>query len=68
MVVSDIEGLKEVILRDKSGAIFKKTAENLSTVILESLEKKKNLNYKENIKKSRIKYSWLSFIKELQKL
>ena len=65
---SDIEGLKDVVIRDKSGAIFKKTAENLSSVILESLDKKKNLNYKENIKKSKGKYSWLSFIKELQKL
>ena len=68
MVVSDIEGLKDVIIRDKSGAIFKKTAENLSSVILESLDKEKNLNYKENIKKSKVKYSWLSFIKELQEL
>ncbi len=68
IVVSDIEGLKEVVLIDKSGAIFKKTAKNLSSVILESLEKKKNYNYKQNIKKSKVKYSWLSFIKELQKL
>ena len=68
LVVSDIEGLKEVVLNDESGAIFKKTAKNLSSVILESLEEKKNYNYKQNIIKSKAKYSWLSFIKELQKL
>ena len=67
-VVSNIEGLKEIILRDKSGAIFKKTDENLSKVILESLEKEKNNLYRQNIKKSKVKYSWISFIKELQKL
>ena len=68
LVVSDIKGLKEVVLRDKTGAIFKETAENLSSVILESLEKEKNYNYKQNIKKSKEKYSWLTFIKEFQKL
>ena len=41
MVVSNIEGLKDVIHRDKSGAIFKETAESLSNVILESLDEEK---------------------------
>ena len=41
MVVSNIEGLKEVIHRDKSGAIFKETPESLSNVILESLDEDK---------------------------
>ena len=68
MVVSDIEGLKEVIHRDKSGAIFKETAESLSNVILESLDEDKLKSYKQNIKKSKTKYSWSSFVKELQKL
>ena len=67
-VVSNIEGLKEVILRDKSGAIFKKTAENLSYVILKALDEEKLNIYRKNIKKSKIKYSWLSFVEELQKL
>ena len=67
-VVSNVEGLKEVIIRDKSGAIFKKTAENLSNVILEALDKEKLKSYRQNIKKSKVKYSWLSFVKELQKL
>ena len=48
---------------------------------IEALKDKENINYrdyldinrfgysyKENIKKSKVKYSWLSFIKELQKL
>ena len=68
MVVSNIEGLKEVIHRDKSGAIFKETPESLSNVILESLDEDKLKSYKQNIKKSKIKYSWSSFVKELQKL
>ena len=68
MVVSNIEGLKEVIHRDKSGAIFKETPESLSNVILESLDEDKLKSYKQNIKKSKTKYSWSSFVKELQKL
>ena len=66
--LKDIEGLKEVIHRDKSGAIFKETPESLSNVILESLDEDKLKSYKQNIKKSKIKYSWSSFVKELQKL
>ena len=68
MVVSNIEGLKEVIHIDKSGAIFKETTESLSNVILESLDEDKLKSYKQNIKKSKTKYSWSSFVKELQKL
>ena len=68
MVVSNIEGLKEVIHRDKSGAIFNETAESLSNVILESLDEKILNSYRQNIKKSKTKYSWSSFVKELQKL
>ena len=67
-VVSNIKGLKEVILRDKSGSTFKETAESLSTVILESLDEEKLNSYRQNIKKSKTKYSWSSFVKELQKL
>ena len=67
-VVSNINGLKEIIHRDKSGSTFEKTPENLSTAILESLEKERNNYYRINIKKSKGEYSWLSFIKELQKL
>ena len=67
-VVSNINGLKEIIHRDKSGTTFEKTPENLSTAILESLGEERNNYYRINIKKSKGEYSWLSFIKELQKL
>ena len=59
-------GLKEIIQKDKSGEIFDKTPKNLSKAILKGLEKKRNENYKSNIKKSKGKYSWLSFIKKIQ--
>ena len=68
MVVSNINGLKEIIQKDKSGEIFDKTPKNLSKAILKGLEKKRNENYKSNIKKSRGKYSWLSFIKQIQSI
>ena len=47
---------------------FEKTPENLSTAILESLEEERNNYYRINIKKSKGEYSWLIFIKELEKL
>ena len=67
-VVSNINGLKDIIHRDKSGTTFEKTPKNLSTSILESLNKQKNNNYIINIKRSKNKYTWLSFVEELQKL
>ena len=67
-VVSNIKGLKDIILKDKSGTTFEKTPENLSIAILESLEDERNNQYIINIKKTKLEYSWSSFIKELQKL
>ena len=67
-VVSNVSGLKEVIIRDGSGAIFNKTPEDLSNVILESLEFDTYNNLKSNIRKSKKKYNWSSFIKKLNNI
>lgn len=67
-VVSNINGLKEIILKDKTGTTFEKTPKNLSTAILESLDKQKNNNYIINIKRFKKKYTWSSFVEKLEKL
>ena len=52
----------------KSGTTFEKTPKNLSTGILESLDKQKNDNYIINIKRSKKNYTWLSFVEKLEEL
>ena len=68
MVVSNINGLKEIIQRDKSGEVFNNSAKELSIAILNTIKNDKQELYISNIRKAKIKYTWLRFIKELEKI
>ncbi|MDB2366703.1 hypothetical protein N9V49_04330, partial [Flavobacteriaceae bacterium] len=68
LVVSNINGLKEIIQRDKSGEVFNNSAKELSIAILNTIKNDKQELYISNIRKAKIKYSWLRFIKELEKI
>ena len=68
LVVSNINGLKEIIQRDKSGEVFNNTAKDLSIAILNSIKNDKQELYISNIRKAKIKYTWSRFIKELEKI
>ena len=64
LLVSDIEGLKTPVIKDKTGLCTKKNtkliAENLSNLL-----KDENLNkFQKNILKSKEKYQWNSFVKK----
>ena len=68
LIVSNVKGLREIIERDKSGEIFNKTSEDLSKCILDSIKSENQEIYRSNIRKSKTKYTWLRFIKELEKV
>ncbi|MDG1338336.1 MAG: glycosyltransferase [Flavobacteriaceae bacterium] len=68
LIVSNIKGLREIVERDNSGEVFNKTSENLSKVILNSLKNNNQETYRDNIKKSKSKYTWSRFIQEIEKV
>ena len=68
LIVSNVKGLREIIERDKSGEIFNKTSEDLSKCILDSIKSENQEIYRSNIRKSKTKYTWSRFIKELGKV
>jgi len=65
LVVSNIKGLKETIIKDQSGEVFDETVVNLATAIKNCLNPESNRNYSNNIYKSKRKYSWSKFVKKL---
>ncbi|MED5269477.1 MAG: glycosyltransferase [Bacteroidota bacterium] len=66
LVVSNIEGLKEIIIEDQSGEIFDETPANLAIAIKSSINPESNKNYSNNIAKSKVKYSWSRFVKKIE--
>ena len=66
LVVSNIEGLKEIIIEDQSGEIFDETPANLAIAIKRSINPESNRNYSNNIAKSKVKYSWSRFVKKIE--
>lgn len=66
LVVSNIKGLKEIIINDKSGEIFDETPYNLAISIKNCINPENNRNYSNNISESKRKYSWSRFIKNIE--
>lgn len=66
LVVSNIEGLKEIIINDQSGEVFDKTSANLATAIKNCINPESNRNYSNNIANSKAKYSWSRFVKKMR--
>jgi len=66
LVVSNIKGLKENIINDKSGEIFDETPYNLAISIKNCINPENNRNYSNNISESKRKYSWSRFIKNIE--
>ena len=66
LVVSNTEGLKEIIINDKSGEVFDKTPANLATAIKNCINPESNRNYSNNIANSKAKYSWSRFVEKIK--
>ena len=66
LVVSNIEGLKEIIIEDQSGEIFSETPANMAIAIKNCINPESNRTYSNNIANSKLKYSWLRFVKKVE--
>ena len=66
LVVSNIEGLKEIIIEDQSGEIYSETSANMAIAIKNCINPESNRTYSNNIAKSKSKYSWLRFVKKVE--
>ena len=66
LVVSNIEGLKEIIIEDQSGEIFSETPANMAIAIKNCINPESNRTYSNNIANSKLKYSLLRFVKKVE--
>ena len=66
LVVSNIEGLKEIIIEDQSGEIFSETPANMAIAIKNCINPESNRTYSNNIARSKSKYGWLRFVKKVE--
>ena len=66
LVVSNIEGLKEIIIEDQSGEIYSETPANMAIAIKNCINPESNRTYSNNIAKSKLKYSWLRFVEKVE--
>ena len=66
LVVSNIDGLREIIINDSSGEIFDETPSDLAIAIKNCINPESSRNYSNNIAKSKVKYSWSRFVKEIE--
>ena len=65
VLVSKIDGLKDPVLKDKSGIVSEKSTKEISRNILKLIN---NLNYyTKNIEKTKSNYKWKKFAYELEK-
>ena len=67
ILVSEINGLKEQIIKDDTGGITKLNFDKISKKIIYCLNNKNQKKFVLNIKKHKIKYSWDIFSKKLVK-
>ena len=65
ILVSEINGLKEQIIKENTGEITKLNFDKISKKIIYCLDKKNQKKFVLNIKKNKIKYSWDIFSKKL---
>ena len=68
ILVSDLPGLKEPILRDGTGIISDKNPKNIAENLKKILEEESLSNYKKQIIKIVKKYDWKSFCKSIVNL
>ena len=58
ILISNINGLKNPIVKDKTGEVVKNDPQSIAKGIISLLEKSKKIEYTSNIKKNISKYSW----------
>ena len=61
ILISNVNGLKNPIITDKTGEVVENDPQSIAKGIIRLLEKRKNIEYTNNIKKNISKYSWTSY-------
>jgi glycosyltransferase involved in cell wall biosynthesis len=61
-LVSDIEGLRDPIIKDQTGVVVQKEPKSIAKGIVSLLGKKKQETCIEQIKKTSLEYSWSTFV------
>ena len=62
LLVSDIEGLRDPIIKDQTGVVVQKEPKSIAKGIVSLLGKKKQETCIEQIKKTSLEYSWSTFV------
>ena len=67
VIASDIKGIREMVLEGETGTLFQMDSpESLSTKIKHFFDE--DIDYEDNIKNFRTKFSWNSFVDEIESL
>ena len=64
LIVTDLEGLKAPIIKDKSGKVSSKNPKDIAKAIIELIQKENLELAQKNIRKSKTSYSWRSFTEQ----
>ncbi|MDB2457382.1 glycosyltransferase, partial [Flavobacteriaceae bacterium] len=64
LIVTDLEGLKAPIIKDKSGKVSSKNPKDIAEAITELIQKENLELAQKNIRKSKTSYSWRSFTEQ----
>ena len=64
LIVTDLEGLKAPIIKDKSGKVSSKNPKDIAKAITELIQKENLELAQKNIRKSKTSYSWRSFTEQ----
>ena len=67
LIVSNINGLKEIISNDGSGLVFESTPKNLAEAIINALDKEKYQYLLNNIMDKKKNYTWSTFVERFNK-
>jgi glycosyltransferase involved in cell wall biosynthesis len=62
--VTDLEGLKAPIIKDKSGKVSSKNPKDIAEAITKLIQKENLELAQKNIRKSKTSYSWRSFTEQ----
>ena len=68
ILVTRVGGLSETVLHNKTGYVTEKSPQSIAGYILDFYIGKREEEFTENVRKEKEKYSWNTFVKEVEKL
>ena len=69
VIATDVGGLSEVVINEKTGILIPpKDSKAISTAVLRFFDENLGQKFSENIKTEKVKYSWETFVQNIEKL